>query len=395
MALVNGSPSVILSNVVKLINQKVDKQTAPLIEKFTHLLYGNISSLDLVGRNDSDMYGATLSLWSSLNEHKDEAPIIHVFNPSVSKNGWKSSHTIIEVIVKDMPFLVDSIRIALNRLGLSPHLMLNAPLKIIRDKALQVNDLVSIVDNNFKATSEETIFLIEIDRQTNQADLSSIKDELLSVVGDISLAVNDWQPMLTCLNSVISDTKKAKLPGSIQDKEDTLKFLTWMSENHFTLMGYRSYDVKAVKGDISLEANIDSSLGLMKNSKGTKTRLVSSLSETGRETALGQNHLILTKTNSCSRVHRPAQLDYIGVKRFDNKGNVVGEDRFIGLFGSAYYTNSALELPLIKSKVMAVCNACKPAACKMFDFRECDVRGQPWLVHARGCGRQPIRSVGD
>ena len=39
MALVNGSPSVILNNVVKLINQKVDKQTAPLIEKFTHLLF--------------------------------------------------------------------------------------------------------------------------------------------------------------------------------------------------------------------------------------------------------------------------------------------------------------------------------------------------------------------
>jgi len=368
MALVNGSPSVILNNVVKLINQKVDKQTAPLIEKFTHLLYGNISSLDLADRNDSDMYGATLSLWSSLNEHKDEAPIIHVFNPSVSKNGWKSSHTIIEVIVKDMPFLVDSIRIALNRLGLSPHLMLNAPLKIIRDKKLEVTDLVSIVDNKFKATSEETIFLIEIDRQANQTELDSIKAELLSVVEDISLAVNDWQAMLNCLNSVISNTKKAKLPGTKQDKDDTLEFLTWLSVNNFTLMGYRSYDVKAVKGDISLEANIDSSLGLMKNSKGSKTRLVSSLNETGREVALGESHLILTKTNSCSRVHRPAQLDYIGVKRFDAKGNVVGEDRFIGLFGSAYYTNSALELPLIKSKVMAVCSA-SPFAKGTHDYK--------------------------
>ncbi len=368
MTLVNGSPSVILSNVVKLINQKVDKKNAPLIEKFTQLLYGNISPLDLSYRNDSDMYGATLSLWSSLNEHKDETPIIHVFNPSVSKNGWKSNHTIIEVIVKDMPFLLDSIRIALNRLGLSPHLMLNAQLKIIRDKKLEVIDLVSIVNNKTKATSEETTFLIEIDRQENKAELDLIKTELLSVVKDISLTVNDWQPMLKCLNGVISHTKKAKLPGSKQDKDDTLDFLTWLSENNFTLMGYRFYDVKAVKGDISFEANIDSSLGLMKNSKGIQTRLISSLNETGREVALGKNHLVLTKTNSYSRVHRPAQLDYIGVKRFDAQGNVIGEDRFIGLFGSAYYTNSALELPLIKSKVMAVCNS-SPFAKGSHDYK--------------------------
>ncbi|GAA0820020.1 NAD-glutamate dehydrogenase [Colwellia asteriadis] len=357
MALVNSSSSVILNNVAKLIQQKVDSKTAPLVEQFANLLYGKISSLDLLDRNDSDMYGAALSLWSSLNEHKDETPVIHVFNPSVDKNGWKSSHTIIEVIVKDMPFLVDSIRIALNRLGLSPHLMLNAPLKVVRNEKLDVTALSPIVDTKLKATSEETIFLIEIDRQSEQSELDNIKSELLSVVEDISLTVSDWQPMLARLKTVISEVSKAKLPGGKQEKQDSLDFLNWMADNNFTLMGYRDYEVQAVKGDISLNANIGSSLGLMKNSKGTATRLVSSLSERGREVALGNSHLILTKTNSCSRVHRPAQLDYIGVKRFDNKGNVIGEERFIGLFGSAYYTNSVQNLPFISSKVMAVCDA--------------------------------------
>ncbi|TPH12848.1 NAD-glutamate dehydrogenase [Litorilituus lipolyticus] len=357
MALVNGSPSVILNNVSQLIHQKVPKNSAPLVEQFANLLYGNISSQDLSHRNDSDMYGATLSLWSSLNEHKDDEPVIHVFNPTVSKNGWKSSHTIIEIIVKDMPFLVDSIRIALNRLGIPAHLMLNSPLKVARTKDLEIAELAPIVDTKIKATSEETIFFIEVDRQTSQAELNAIKAELLSVVEDIQLTVNDWQPMLKRLNEVVADVKKAKLPGTKKAKDDTLEFLSWITENHFTLMGYRSYDVKAVKGDISLEANLESSLGLMKNSKGLKSRLVSTLSETGREVALGNNHLILTKTNSRSRVHRPAQLDYIGIKRFDSKGNVVGEERFIGLFGSAYYTNSALDLPLIKSKVIEVCDS--------------------------------------
>jgi len=357
MALVNGSPSVILKNVAKLIKKKLPQDTANLVEQFSTLLYGNISSLDLSDRNDSDMYGATLSLWSTLNEHTDETPIIHVFNPSVSENGWKSSHTIIEVIVKDMPFLVDSIRIALNRLGLSPHLMLSLPLKIVRGEDKCITQLASNVDKKIKATSEESIFFIEIDRQSNKSELAAIKSELLSVVQDITLTVNDWQPMLKRFDSVIGDIKKAKLPGTKKAKEDTIEFLSWLASNHFTLMGYRSYDVTAVQGDIELVANTDSSLGLMKKSSTTSNRLISSLNESGREVALGENHLILTKTNSRSRVHRPAQLDYIGIKRFDAKGNVIGEERFIGLFGSAYYTNSALDLPLIKSKVKGVCES--------------------------------------
>ena len=298
MALMNGSPSVILKNVAQLIKKKVPKESASLVEQFATLLYSNISSLDLSNRNDSDMYGATLSLWSSLNEHKDDEPVIHVFNPSVSKNGWKSSHTIIEVIIKDMPFLVDSIRIALNRLGLSPHLMLNSPLKMVRDKNKNIIEIASSIDTKIKATSQETIFFIEIDCQANQQALDSIKKELLSVVEDIALTVDDWQSMLKQLNSVITDAKQGKLPGSKESKEDTIEFLSWLANNNFTLMGYRSYDVKAVEGDINLEANIDSSLGLMKNSRGTQSRLISSLNETGREIALGENHLILTKTNS-------------------------------------------------------------------------------------------------
>ena len=206
------------------------------------------------------MYGATLSLWSSLNEHTDKEPVIHVFNPSVSKNGWKSSHTIIEVIIKDMPFLVDSIRIALNRLGLSPHLMLNSPLKIVRDKKQNITEIASSIDTKIKATQQETVFFIEIDRQSDQQALDNIKNELLSVVEDITLTVDDWEPMLNKLKGTITEVSKGKLPGGKQAKDDTVEFLNWVASNNFTLMGYRSYDMKPVKGDIKLEGDFDSSL---------------------------------------------------------------------------------------------------------------------------------------
>jgi len=355
MALVDGLPSVILSNVAQLIQKKVSAETAPLVEQFSNLLYQNISTLDLNDRNDSDMYGATLSLWNSLNDHQDDSPIINVFNPQVSKHGWKSSHTIIEIIIGDMPFLVDSIRIALTRLGLTPHLMLNSPINIVRNKDNNITELSSAANKTKKSSSVETVFFIEIDRQSEQSVLNNLEDELRSVLSDVSITVDDWQAIRGRLAEVIEETKKAKLPCNKQEQKDSLEFLQWILADNFTLLGYRSYQLETLKGDSALSADVDSSLGLMKRSDGTKQRLLSTLSESARELALGHNLLILTKTNSRSRVHRPAQLDYIGIKRFDNKGNVIGEERFVGLFGSAFYTNSALDLPLIKSKVAGVC----------------------------------------
>ncbi|MBA6390788.1 NAD-glutamate dehydrogenase [Colwellia sp. BRX10-3] len=356
MALVDGLPSVILSNVAQLIQKKVPAATAPLVNQFAELLYKNISTLDLEHRNDSDMYGATLSLWNTLNDHQDDKPVIKVFNPQVSKNGWKSSHTIIEIIVRDMPFLVDSVRIALSRLNLTPHLMLNSPIKIVRDKSKKITKLSSSVDQTFKSTSVETVFFIEIDRQNDTKVLTSIAKELHSVVSDIAVTVNDWQPMKARLSSVIEDVKQANLPCSKAEHSDSINFLEWILADNFTLLGYRAYHIKTLKGDMALEADVKTSLGLMNQYDGTKERLMSGLSESAREIALGKNLLVLTKTNAKSRVHRPAHLDYIGIKRFDDKGNVIGEERFVGLFGSAYYTNSALDLPLIKSKVISACN---------------------------------------
>src|SRR6185369_10831900 len=64
--------------------------------------------------------------------------------------------------------------------------------------------------------------------------------------------------------------------------------------------------------------------------------------------------LIVAKANIHSRVHRRAYLDYIGVKRFDSSGNLIGEHRIIGLFTSTAYTRSAHSIPYLRRKIAAV-----------------------------------------
>ncbi|ALQ08048.1 MULTISPECIES: NAD-glutamate dehydrogenase [unclassified Pseudoalteromonas] len=352
-----GQASVILDNVCKLIQKKVHADNVLLVEKFAKALYSNMSKEDLANRNDSDLYGAALSLWNSLEKNTTDNAVIRVFNPEVAKDGWQSSHTIVEIIAKDMPFLVDSVRMAMTRENIASHLLLHSPLKIQRDKNTKISGLSNLKAEQ-ESTSTKTVFFIEIDRQTDSSVIESFKKELESVLVDVSVAVEDWQPIRKKLIAVTKGLPKRRHNKNENEVAETVEFLDWLVKDNFTLMGYREYELSPVQGDYQLKGKMDTSLGLMKNSTEEHTRLLSELPEVARQEARSSNLLILTKTNSLSRVHRPAYIDYVGIKRFDDEGNVIGEDRFIGLFSSSFYNNSAADVPVLKSKINRIMEIC-------------------------------------
>ncbi len=354
MTVTKQKNSVLLEQVFSLIHSKVNPEQASLVQQFGQILLKNMSFDDLQGRSDSDLYGAILSLWQQLQDKHSGKSIIKVFNPEIAKHGWQSSHTIIELIVDDMPFLVDSIRMAINRMNITSHLMLHAPMHISRDKHNRVSAF-SDASSRKKNDVSETVFFIEIDRQSRASDIEALTAELDSVVSDVSLSVSDWHPMRDKLADVTKDFDKSKSKADKDVKSQGKTFLNWLNDHNFTLMGYRYYDVKAVEGDHRWIPKNDSSLGLMKNSINDRDRLLSNLPASAREEALSSKPLILTKTNSYSKVHRPAYMDYIGIKVFDSSGNVCGEHRFLGLYSAAFYNSSAADLPMLKEKIDRMC----------------------------------------
>ncbi|MGS0728462.1 NAD-glutamate dehydrogenase, partial [Shewanella sp. 0m-11] len=283
-------------------------------------------------RNDSDLYGAVLSQWNALNKTAVGEGHIRVFNPSQSKHGWQSSHSIIEIIQPDMPFLVDSVGMAINRLGITAHMMLHTPMAIERKDGSVTH--VSYSSDDQSNVDKVAVFLIEIDRQSSDADIKALTKEIESVIGDVGAAVNDWQAMSTKLCDTIAELDERPYPGTKEELNEAKNFLSYLNDHHLTLLGYRRYDLHKVEGDLELVADKSTSLGLMTKSAKAKTEtglLLSNFSESARKEALDKSLLVLTKSSEKSRVHRPAYVDYIGVKRFDEQGNVIGEDRFIGL----------------------------------------------------------------
>ncbi|RUO60299.1 NAD-glutamate dehydrogenase [Pseudidiomarina insulisalsae] len=346
---------VILQKVAALIQQRATDR-ADIIQDFALRMFRNVASDELAQRNDSDLYGAIMGLWHSFNEYTPgEKALIKVYNPEVARHGWESAHTIIEIIQSDMPFMVDSIRMALSRLGINSHLLLHLPLSHERDDQQRITKLLKAGTRGDNEV--DTVFLIEIDRQTSKDAIAQLKRELASVMDDVTYSVTDWQAMRERLEQIAGELSDINYPGEQKDLKEAQRFLKWLAKDNFTLMGYRRYDLKAVEGDYVIRQQADSSLGLMRKSATNKERLVSSLPEVARELTFDNTLLLVTKTNSKSRVHRPAHCDYIGVKRFDKNGKVIGEDRFIGLYSSTFYNNSARDVPLVSEKIKRVMDA--------------------------------------
>lgn len=355
MASVNSQPPVILEKVSETIHQRFPKASAALVDEFAQRLYRNVSRDDFAGRDHSNIYGAIVGLWHSFNDYESNTKAtIKVYNPEVSKHGWESPHTIIEIIQTDMPFMVDSVRMALSRLGINSQLLLHSPLVHRRNSEGKIVEILPAGQTD-EAAQTDTVFLVEVDRQNDANELKALKAELVSVMNEVALAVSDWKAMRAKLKSIAETLDQRNFPGAPEKLEQAQRFLGWLADDNFTLMGYRSYSVNAVEGDYELVQDKDSSLGLLKNSTDNQPRRLGSMSKLARATALSNDEvLLLTKTNARSRVHRPAHNDYIGIKRFDKDGKVVGEDRFIGLYAATFYNDSVMDIPLVSDRVKAV-----------------------------------------
>jgi len=323
--------------------------------------YRHVAPADLVHRDPAEIYGAAVSHWR-LGDRRVEGEVrMRVYNPSREQDGWESAHTLVEIVTDDMPFLVDSVAAELARLDVGLHLVVHPQFVVTREVFGQLTAVLGDFHAEPDAVSEaddlptdaalvESWMRLEIDRQPAGEGLDRIANELLRVLTDVREAVDDWQKMRTTALGVAGELSSGTLPVSAEEATEARDLLHWLVDDHFTFLGYREYTLDA---DGTIKVVAGSGLGILRSDTAVRRRLTDMPSRTC-DKALDQSLLILTKANSRSTVHRPVYLDYIGVKRFDADGRVVGERRFLGLFSSAAYLDSVRKLPVVRRKVEAV-----------------------------------------
>ena len=327
----------------------VSKKVLPQVALFAEQFFGIVALDELTQRRLSDLVGCTLSAWRFLASFDPSKPLVKVFNPDYEKHGWQSTHTAVEVLHHDIPFLVDSVRMELSRRGYSIHILQNTVFKV-RRKANVLQELFA-PNSQAKDVQQEALIYLEVDRCANSAELRTLEKALLDVLEEVRLTVNDYSAMTARAEALLAWMDKAKLPVASAELAEIKVFLRWLLDNHFTFLGYEEFSI--VDGQNSAEIAYDESslLGLSRRTrKGLKSSDVQ-IEDEVRDYLSEAKLLSFAKAGAPSRVHRPAYPDYVSIREMDAKGKVVRECRFLGLFTSAVYAQSIHRIPYIRQKV--------------------------------------------
>ncbi len=342
----------VIDKVVEQIQQRLTGKMAKDAEAFVRLFYKDVPPDDMAGRSVDSLYGAALTLYKFAQKRPSaNAAKIRVYNPDLEEHGWKSDHTVIEMINTDMPFLVDSVTSALHEFDLTVHLVIHPIMRIARDDRGELQSVEAVESSD---APRESVMHLEIDEQTDEAVLQKIRDRLEDVLTDVSLSVEDWQAMLSKVAEVLEGIRTAPTGISAEDQKEAQDFLGWVHNDHFTFLGYREYKFSGTGKKAKVDVNPQSQLGILRR-EGThifdELRQIGNLSSEVQAFVAQPSLLMVTKANKQSTVHRPVHLDTIVVKQFDDDGKVIGQHLFVGLFTSVAYNLSPRLIPLLRMKL--------------------------------------------
>ncbi len=335
--------------------KQLDQSEAEKFMQLARLFFTYYPLQELVGRHFSDVFGSVYHWWRFMQQFDAAAPKIRVFNPQLAEDGWVCPHTVVVVLQKDMPFLVDSIRIEMNRRGIAIHGIKSTVMNVQRDshhKLIALNDSMQPLEN---ATNEALIFL-EISLHSREAELQSLHESLMSILHEVNHVVQDYTPMLEQVSLLEKNIQHAMSSAMSPLVHESQEFLRWLSSNRFTFLGYAEYDfIEHEETGRQLKENIQKRLGIFALRKADAAAVdVNQFNEGMARFHLAPHVITFSKSSVRSRVHRYAYSDYVVVKRFNALGEVIGESRFIGLYTFAVYNVNPMNIPLIRDKLNKV-----------------------------------------
>ena len=268
---------------------------------------------------------------------------VRVFNPDPVQDGWLCGHSVVRIVNDDMPFLVDSVIMALNGFDVQLH-AINHPLaKVRRDAEGRLL--------GFDGDTCESFMHIEIDRQVDPERMRRIEEAVRATLAEVRACFLDWHAMRERMLRIADELYDRRMPVSAEGRKEAQAFLRWAADDHFTFLGYREYVVDRDGSEEVLRAVKGTSLGLLKASEAShRPRPLKAMAAHYMPQSGSVDALILTKTNARSTVHRPGYMDYIGVLHFDAEGRAIAEQRFIGLYTSSAYTRRPWDIPLVRDR---------------------------------------------
>lgn len=339
-----------LEPLIQRLVASVPKEHAQFIENFTQQYYAVTPQNELDQRNIDDLYGATLACWGFI-QHRTETGKVRIFNPDFEEHGWQSIHSVIEIIHVDMPFLIDSIRMELNRRNIAIHFINHTVIPIRRDAKGKIQP------QHYKGKStleNESIVYIEVDRHANDNAYTEIKKSLENILNEIGIAVNDYENIKCQARESIEWIQSVSTICK-DNIEEGVAFIQWILANNFTFLGCQDFTISTQHNEKFITREESTKLGIFNHEVLSNTTVpLTELPESVQALLLSPQLILITKSSKRSRIHRPAYPDYITIKKVNKKGDIIGGRRFSGLFTQSVYTQNPFHIPIVRLKVQQV-----------------------------------------
>ena len=339
----------------------VGRVEAAQVEQLLQAYYRHIAFEDLEEHQPEDLLGALIAHWRLMRRRSADQALVRVYNPEQEEDGWRSDDTIVEVVARDMPFLVDSLLVELNRLGLTVHFTIHPVFDVVRDEQ---GVLVQLLDPQTNApTGEgyaEAVIQIHVDRQP-AIRLGELQQAIADVIDAVTQATVDWREMREMAQSIEQDFCKERSGRACAGLDEVRQFVSWMIDDHFLFIATCSFRLDTSGDTGSLVFESGSGLGMLRGGIEASERASAWIS--GLEAGLSGDgvDLMVTKANARSIVHRPAYMDCVAIKQRDSQGAVTGLWCLVGLFSSGAYNAPPRQIPLLRQKVEAVFAGAKVA----------------------------------
>ncbi len=319
---------------------------------FVKIFYSENHVHDFIGYSPEDLCNAASASFGFFAQKKSAEFKIRIYNPTLAKDGFESSHTFIDIINDDMPFLVDSTVAYLDKNSIKVKNIIHPIYSVIRNKNGELEKISA--DKNFK---QESVIQLHIEKLTSEPEVKILQDNIGKILQTVALVVTDWKSMVELASKASGQIENAKKLTKESEKLSEVKeFISWMVGGNFILLGAKEFDVKqSADGKYFLSEVEKSGFGIFRSEHSDlRPEVVNSSFDEVCDSVVNPYLIEVLKSRYRSRIHRIANAERIRIQKISAEGKVVGEFRFIGLFTSSAYHASITSIPLVRGKISKV-----------------------------------------
>jgi len=341
-----GAASIAETLVDKLTGSAGDE----LLASFASAYLRRVPDDYLAAHTEDELEAHLRGMFDFADRRRGDVFAVRVFTPTVAEHGYSLPGAVVEIAAPDMAFLVDSVTNEIEARGYNVVRVLHP---VVGTKRSGDGSITEILPAR-TALLRESMQHYELGQPLDADDSAELVAALERVLLDVGRAVSDFEQMQGAIYRMIKVARAGAARYDKADVDEAVTFLEWLLDLNFVFLGYREYRITEESGERMLSVAANSGLGVLRadtDSAFADPVPLAELRKSLRDRYETGDLLVITKTNSTSRVHRRAKMDYIGVRHIAPDGSVIGEARLIGLFTTKAYMAPADSIPVLRHKL--------------------------------------------